>query len=231
MIFESLLGPRAAEFDLTLRCDIMFPEGDVTTLELDDGTGSELPLSRLEEKRPAWSSVGVGGVLTINGAVVSPEGGVCGLACVSMGWGTFEFRGGSDEKLTGPNCWPCFSNILDTTLPRLLCPVLSFACTGGTPTVPVSRSGLRLGLGSGLTPRRAFSFSRNLPTGEGDRFWDLSLGARSLSEAEDEAESEAATMLTESVDLDLEVVPSSVWICDVSGIMEVVCTRGDDVVR
>lgn len=93
-----------------------------------------------------------------------------------------------------------------------------------------SRSGLRLGLGLGLTLRRALSFSLNLPTGEGDRFWDLSLGARSLSEADDEAESEAATMLTESVDLDLEVVPSSVWICDVSGIMDV-WTRGDEAVR
>ena len=32
VIFDNLLGPRVADPDLTRRCDIMFPEGDVTTL-------------------------------------------------------------------------------------------------------------------------------------------------------------------------------------------------------
>jgi hypothetical protein len=35
VMLESLLGPKAVDVDLTRRCDIIFPEGDVMTLGLE----------------------------------------------------------------------------------------------------------------------------------------------------------------------------------------------------
>lgn len=61
VIFESLLGPRDADEDLILRCEIIFPEGEVTTLESEE-VGRACGEKRLE----VWS-VGVGGVLVIVG--------------------------------------------------------------------------------------------------------------------------------------------------------------------
>lgn len=85
VIFDNLLGPRVADPDLTRRCDIIFPEGDVTTFGFALA-GSELFRSRVfVVKRGELESVGVGGVFTIIGAAVSPGGGVCGAAFVSMG--------------------------------------------------------------------------------------------------------------------------------------------------
>jgi hypothetical protein len=85
VIFESLLGPKAAEFDRTRRCDIILPDGDVTTFGLDEAAGSDAPRSRLVEANLGDSdSVGVGGVLTITGAMLSFAGGVWGRTFVSM---------------------------------------------------------------------------------------------------------------------------------------------------
>jgi hypothetical protein len=83
VMFDNLLGPNADEVDRTLRCDIMFPEGEVMTFGFD-AAGSDDPRSRLFANRGILESVGVGGVFTIIGAV-SPSGGVCGLAVVSIG--------------------------------------------------------------------------------------------------------------------------------------------------
>lgn len=82
VILDNLLGPNDVP-DFTLRCDIMFPDGDVMTFGLDV-TGSDDPRSRLLAKRGVLESVGVGGVLTIIGAA-SLAGGVCGTALVSIG--------------------------------------------------------------------------------------------------------------------------------------------------
>lgn len=76
MILESLLGTSVADPDLSLRCDIMFPDGEVMTL----GFEVELePRSRLFEKRGEPESVGVGGVFTIIGAGSCPGGGGGGV--------------------------------------------------------------------------------------------------------------------------------------------------------
>ena len=83
VMFESLLGPKVAVPDRTLLCDIMFPDADVTTLGLE-ASGSDEPLSRLLGKRGTLLSVGVGGVLTIMGAV-SACGGVVGAEFVLIG--------------------------------------------------------------------------------------------------------------------------------------------------
>jgi hypothetical protein len=224
VILDSLLGPKAAELDLTLRCEIMFPEGDVTTLAFRE-IGSEFTLSRFEVNRSP-GSVGVGGVLTITGAGDdSLLGGVCGVACVSIGW-SFEFRGLSGDELAESGCCPCLSNILDTTLARLLLPKLSLDVAAG-PLLPILRSGLLLG----LAPLRGFNASFNLPTGDGDRFCELSVGARSLlSGVRDTAESEATAALARWEELDSEVVPSSVSVCVISGTIDSL-TRGDDEVR
>lgn len=73
--------------------------------------------------------------------------------------------GRSGEEFADPVCEGCFSNILDTTLPRLLLPAESFSF-GNVPAPPPDlRSGLRLG----LVPRRGLKASFNLPTGDGDR--------------------------------------------------------------
>jgi hypothetical protein len=82
VIFDNLLCPNDVP-DFTLRCDIMFPDGEVMTLGLDV-TGSDDPRFRLSTKRGVLESVGVGGVFTIIGAV-SLGGGVCGTAAVSIG--------------------------------------------------------------------------------------------------------------------------------------------------
>src|ERR1700738_2877373 len=63
VIFESLLGPRVPEFVLTRRCDIILPDGDVTTFAFIDVVGSDVPRSRVEGKLGIAASVGVGGVL------------------------------------------------------------------------------------------------------------------------------------------------------------------------
>jgi hypothetical protein len=121
--------------------------------------------------------VGVGGVFTIRGAVFSPGGGVCGEAFVSMVW-IFAVRGRSGEFVTDTG-WgdDCLSeNIeltLDATLPRLPSPPLALSFR--SPTPPPLRSGLVLG----LDPSRGLNASFILPTGEGDRFCDPFVGARS----------------------------------------------------
>ena len=98
MMFESLLGPSAFESDLTLRCDIMFPDADVTTLGFDV-VGSDAPRSLvLDSKRGVLESVGVGGVFTIIGAAVSEAGGVRGGAFVSIVW-TLAVLGRSGDEL------------------------------------------------------------------------------------------------------------------------------------
>jgi hypothetical protein len=182
VILDNLLGPRVADPDRILRCEIILPEAEVTTLEFDVA-GSETPRSRSVSKCGELCSVGVGGVFTMRGAVFSPGGGVCGEAFVSMVW-IFAVRGRSGEFVTDAGFvtdtgWAddCLSeNIeltLDATLPRLPSPplVLSFR---SPPLVP-----LRSGLVLGLDPSRGLNASLILPTGEGDRFCDPFVGARS----------------------------------------------------
>lgn len=84
VMFESLLGPRVPEFVLTRRCEIILPEGDVTTFAFIEVVGSEVPRSREAGNTGVLESVGVGGVLTITGAIFSPAGGVCGRGFVSI---------------------------------------------------------------------------------------------------------------------------------------------------
>jgi hypothetical protein len=83
VLLESLLGPNDVVVDLTRRCDIIFPEGDVMTLGFD-ATEPGVLRSEADGKRGALGSVGVGGVLTMTGAD-SGRGGVCGSSAVSIG--------------------------------------------------------------------------------------------------------------------------------------------------
>lgn len=72
VIFESLLGPMAPDPALLLRCAIMFPGEEA--LELLRERGGEV-----EFLSGCWASVGVGGVFTMTGVVISSAwGGVCG---------------------------------------------------------------------------------------------------------------------------------------------------------
>lgn len=66
VILESLLGPSDVDVDLTRRCDIIFPEGDVMTLGFET-TEPGVPRSEADGKRGILGSVGVGGVFTIIG--------------------------------------------------------------------------------------------------------------------------------------------------------------------
>lgn len=84
MILDNLLGPNDIDPDCTRLCDIIFPEGDITTFGLAV-IGSDDPRSLLSENRDILDSVGVGGVFTIMGAP-SVCGGVCGVADVSIGF-------------------------------------------------------------------------------------------------------------------------------------------------
>jgi len=120
VMFDNLLGPSAADPDLARLCDIIFPEGDVMTFGFDV-TGSDDPRSRRVVKRGTLESVGVGGVFTIIGAV-SPGGGVCGAAFVSIGWIFVEaVRGRSGEELAEDSFLSGnIAPILEATLPRLL---------------------------------------------------------------------------------------------------------------
>jgi hypothetical protein len=163
VMFDSLLGPRVAVPDRTLRCDIMLPDADVTTLRFET-IGSDEPLSRLLGKRGTLASVGVGGVLTMIGAM-STCGGVVGAELVLIGW-TFAVRGRSGEDVIDSDDENCRSGnielILEATLPRLLPAVVFFSCVDGlTPTPPAFRSGLVFG----LEPRRVRTFF-NRPTGD-----------------------------------------------------------------
>lgn len=83
VIFDNLLGTNVFDPDRIRRCDIIFPDGDVTTLVFVL-IGSGAAWSRLEENRGELVSVGVGGVLTIIGAGFSAAGGVLGGALVSI---------------------------------------------------------------------------------------------------------------------------------------------------
>lgn len=158
--------------DLERRCDIMFPEGELTTFGFDV-IGSEDPRSRLEENRGELVSVGVGGVLTIVGAT-SPGGGVEGGALVSTVL-SFAVRGRSGDEVDGVEmgCEAGRSGnndpSLDVTLPRR--PSLAdeelFSRRLVTEAPPPNfRSGLVFGLG----PLRTVNASFSLPTGEGERF-------------------------------------------------------------
>jgi len=165
-MLDNLLGPNANadDPDLTLRCDIIFPEGEVMTLGFVV-MGSDEPRLRLSGNRGTLESVGVGGVLTIMGAM-SPGGGVCGAACVSIGCGVFAVRGRSGEEFVDGS-GDCLSGniapILDATLPRLLSGMFfSFTCNSAPPP-----SRLLLGLVARRPGRKA---SFNLLPGEGDRF-------------------------------------------------------------
>lgn len=123
-------------------------------------------------------SVGVGGVLTITGAILSPAGGVCGRALVSMCCGILAGFGGSGGFMTAGGTGGMggavsllgkMAPIFDATLPRLpsLPPFLSFCAPGSRPPVlPAFRSGLV------LEPRLELNASRNRPIGEGDLFTD-----------------------------------------------------------
>lgn len=80
-MLDNLLGTPEAEPDRIRRCDIMFPEGEIRTFGMDwmceSGLVTEVNCGDLV-------SVGVGGVLTITGAGLWTDGGVCGRCVVSM---------------------------------------------------------------------------------------------------------------------------------------------------
>lgn len=144
----------------------MLPDADVTTLGFEV-TGSDEPLSRLEGKCGELVSVGVGGVLTMIGAM-SPGGGVEGAEVVFIGW-IFAVRGRSGEEVVESVWDDCLSGniapILEATLPRLLSAIVFFSCDDRlTPPPPGCRSGLVFGLG----PRRIKAFLIRAP-GDGDR--------------------------------------------------------------
>jgi hypothetical protein len=148
VMLASLLGPNVVDVDLTRRCDIMFPEGDVMTLGFE-AIEPGVPRSDADGKRGTLESVGVGGVFTMSGAV-SVRGGVRRSPVVSIGrtWG--GVRGGSvadhvvivdaEARLgvAGP--------VLDATVPRCRSKAsLSWSLSardGSTAPPPALRSGL-----------------------------------------------------------------------------------------
>jgi hypothetical protein len=146
-MFESLLGPKVADPDRILRCEIMFPEGDVTTLGFAT-TGSEVSRSLLDGNRGELGSVGVGGVLTIIGA--SLEGGVVGAIFVSMVWIFAVWGRSGDGVATAVGGVGCLSGnidpILDATLLRLPSPAAFSLYAVPSPAPPDFRSGLVLRL-------------------------------------------------------------------------------------
>lgn len=178
VIFDSLLGPilfpLANDPERMRLCDIMFPDGDVTTFGLVE-IGEP-------EKRGEAVSVGVGGVLTITGAAFSTVvGGVLGRPFVSIIYGIFGFFSRSGDACTSADCDCCCGDCLSgniepsraATLPRLFVTVLdSFSFRIGVDPLDF-RSGLELGLGAW----RGVNASLSLPTGDADRFGFSSWGA------------------------------------------------------
>jgi len=235
-----LLGPNV-DPDLIRRCDIMFPDGDVTTFGFK--TGSEEPRSRCVagENSRGWLSVGVGGVFTIVGAG-SPGGGGGGVegTLVFKGRGVFPVRGRSGEEFAeSPDacCGDCvilsgnMDPILDATLPLLLSDgAFSFSLGNWSP--PPLLSGLDCGLGARFPGRSAFF---NLRAGDGDRFWDESVGARRVFAMNVGSDSEEARLSDLVVEAAGETSPSDCdskrLRCTVSRGTVVVCMRGDEVVR
>lgn len=196
VIFDNLLGTNVFDPERIRRCEIMFPDGDVTTLVFVL-IGSGGPRSRLEENRGELVSVGVGGVLTIIGAGFSVAGGVLGGALVSIVWilavcgrSGEDTAEGCGEACRSANMFPT----LDTTLPRLLSTVeaLSFSFNPAAPPPPAFRSGLVLGLGLG--PRFEVRAFFNLPTGDGLRCEEPFVGACRVVSTSDGADSEAARL-------------------------------------
>lgn len=116
---------------------------------------------------------------------------------------------------------------LDATLPRLPSPPPPSFLRTATP--PGFRSGLRLG----LDPRRGLKTSFILPTGEGDRFWDPFVGARSDLSNSDGADSEVARTSTFAGNVEARGVGApSTWASARLGSGRVVeCMRGEEVVR
>lgn len=181
VMFDSLLGPifpLACEPERMRLCDIIFPEGDVTTLGFF-ATGDD------PAKRGELLSVGVGGVLTIAGAAFSVVvGGVLGRPFVSIICGILGSLIRSCEACTSVSaawggCGDCRSGnmapIRAATLPRLLTVELvslSFSFLTG-----VEPRDFRSGLGFGLVVARGAKASRSLPTGDADLFGLSSLGA------------------------------------------------------
>lgn len=181
VIFDSLLGPMlfplANDPERMRLCDIMFPDGDVTTfgfVEIGE-----------PEKRGEAVSVGVGGVLTIAGPAFSiVVGGVLGRPFVSILYGILGFfrrSGDASCVCTSADCRCCCGDCLSgniepsraATLPRLYVLVLdSFSLRTGVEPLDF-RSGLELGLGVW----RGVNASLSLPTGDADRFAFSSWGA------------------------------------------------------
>lgn len=196
MILDNLLGPKVPDPDLILRCDIMFPDGEVTTFEFVL-IGSGIDRSLLGGNRGEPESVGVGGVLTMIGAGLSAAGGVSGTALVSIVC-SFPVLGLSgDDALEFSSVDVCLSGkidpILDATLLLLPSVPAAFSFTAKTPLA--FRSGLVFGLPLPLLGVKACF---NLPTGEGDRFSEPFVGGRRVLSESDGAEAEATTT---SVDL------------------------------
>lgn len=176
VIFDNLLGPKVADPDLILRCEIIFPDREVMTLGLElVALGSEAPRSRLfTAKRGDPGSVGVGGVFTIIGAgSTDPGGGGGGVRggglSVTIGFGlAVRGRSGDDEADPGDDFSGKIEPSLDATLPRLLSAALFSFCNCSAPLPPAWCSELGE---VGLVPRfpgRKASF--NLRPGDGERF-------------------------------------------------------------
>lgn len=83
-MLDSLLGPMFTDPDRLLRCAFIFREGEVPfVLELGPGAFQN-DFRSGDDCADEWAnSVGVGGVLTMTGAGLSPVGGVRGGSAVS----------------------------------------------------------------------------------------------------------------------------------------------------
>jgi hypothetical protein len=194
IIFDNLLGPKVPDPDLILLCDIMFPDGEVTTFEviiIGSGTVLSLPVG----KRGELESVGVGGVLTIMGAGLSEEGGVRGTALVSINCNFPVFGLSGEDAFEVDSEDACLSGkiepILEATLPRLASAPATLSFAGVVTATPLAfRSGLVLGL---PPPLRGVKACFSLPTGEGDLFSEPFVGGRRELSTSDGVEAEAAT--------------------------------------
>lgn len=172
-MLESLLGPIFTEFDRLFRCALIFRDGEVpfvpepgpAELQNDFRSGDDCA-------DELANSVGVGGVLTMTGAGLSPVGGVRGGSAVST------FGCTLDRLSVAATLAAAGGSIMGGTFgglgsaPGVACCSLGLL-GGGRESASDCRSGLEL-----LELFFPLKMPLNLPPGEGDRRLGLCGGSK-----------------------------------------------------
>lgn len=142
MTLDSLLGDCVAESDLTRRCEIMLPDGDVMVLGFFPADIAPLvPNDGLPGGSISWS-VGVGGVTCVWGASRPALVGVLGVVTIVGSSLVLEVG------LLGLESMDCVLSEAFVDLPKLILPLLSLL--NSAPRAPPDFTELRSGLFGGL---------------------------------------------------------------------------------